>query len=613
MELPNLSNTFDSWGPGSQIPTALQFNQVPYAPFSKGDKLGRAADWAADLKDSKDMRKQQYGNRYRDPYHAYGASAASSFFSNTEDSEGTSSFSVVDSTKPAQKARPQHAVLKRGGGGPVFQGGQGSGAAGPAGSNAQMSGNKGLGGKNMGGPGSGPSQGAAGHGHQQGSQGGHRGQGGHRAGGSNVWGRKNWRDWDKPQRHREPSVKIGNDWELIQTNGFSELQKLSFEFRPGTDVETYGFVYPYNRQFDKNQINAKLEPMDRSVYNPTTSEDPIMTKIAEGAAEGVNAQYFATDAIISLLMCATKSVNPWDIVINKRDGKVFFDKREGGPLDFVSVDENSFDPPVVDERDAKSGAGSTAGGASGANAANSATVGKPGANINSAGSLAIEATYINQNFMANAVIESAANKKTMDHPQNPFHDEDDKTIPAPLAHGYRYRKFNLAEDPEGEPLNLIIRTEVDAVQDAPAGSPQQQQYVTVRALNEYGGTSGVLEWKNKFVNARGAIVAAEMKNNLCKLSRWTVQSMLAGASVMKIGFVSRTNVKDNKSHTIVGVLGREPVQFSGQLNLNMYNGWGIVRSIINISSELDDGKYVLLKDPNSPAIKLYRVPQNAFE
>ncbi len=55
----------DGWGPQTTAETTL--NGVPYAPFSKGDKLGRMADWTADGKDGRDGRggRQQYNRNYR--------------------------------------------------------------------------------------------------------------------------------------------------------------------------------------------------------------------------------------------------------------------------------------------------------------------------------------------------------------------------------------------------------------------------------------------------------------------------------------------------------------------------------------------------------------------
>ena len=46
------------------------------------------------------------------------------------------------------------------------------------------------------------------------------------------------------------------------------------------------------------------------------------------------AQVFATDNILSLLMCSSRSVYPWDIVIVREGDKVYFDKRdtEEGPF-----------------------------------------------------------------------------------------------------------------------------------------------------------------------------------------------------------------------------------------------------------------------------------------
>lgn len=53
------------WGPSTTTETML--HGVPYAPFSKSDKLGRMADWTADSKDGRDGRggRQQYNRNYR--------------------------------------------------------------------------------------------------------------------------------------------------------------------------------------------------------------------------------------------------------------------------------------------------------------------------------------------------------------------------------------------------------------------------------------------------------------------------------------------------------------------------------------------------------------------
>lgn len=63
----------DGWGPA--ITTETTLDGVPYAPFSKGDKLGRMADWTTEGKDGRDGRggRQQYNRNYR------GACAPSNF------------------------------------------------------------------------------------------------------------------------------------------------------------------------------------------------------------------------------------------------------------------------------------------------------------------------------------------------------------------------------------------------------------------------------------------------------------------------------------------------------------------------------------------------------
>lgn len=54
----------DSWGP--PVTTDTLRDGLPYAPFSKGDKLGRMADWTAEGKDREGRGgRQQYGRNFR--------------------------------------------------------------------------------------------------------------------------------------------------------------------------------------------------------------------------------------------------------------------------------------------------------------------------------------------------------------------------------------------------------------------------------------------------------------------------------------------------------------------------------------------------------------------
>lgn len=43
-KLPPMSDSTSGWGP---VGLSSQFRDIPYAPYSKADKLGRIADWSA--------------------------------------------------------------------------------------------------------------------------------------------------------------------------------------------------------------------------------------------------------------------------------------------------------------------------------------------------------------------------------------------------------------------------------------------------------------------------------------------------------------------------------------------------------------------------------------
>jgi len=296
-------------------------------------------------------------------------------------------------------------------------------------------------------------------------------------------------------------------------------------------------------------------------------------------------------------MCAPRSVYPWDIVILREGNNLYFDKRDGGPFDTVTVNENASDPPQDPVPPNPN------------NPVEKTAVPEP-PSINSATSLSLEATYINQNFGFQSVQETVT--ADFSHP-NPFYGPEETE---PLAScGYRYRVFDLGIT-EDENVKICVRTEVDAFIPGAGNAQEGHGLVTVRALNEFDpraqGAGGAPDWRSKLDSQRGAVVATEMKNNSCKLAKWTVQSVLAGAELMKIGYISRANPKDNTRHVILSTASMRPTDFAAQLNVSLANGWGIVRTITDLCMKMPEGKYVLIKDPNKSVIRLYAVPMTAF-
>lgn len=244
--------------------------------------------------------------------------------------------------------------------------------------------------------------------------------------------------------------------------------------------------------------------LDRAAYNVTTSSDPIIQELAEKD----EATIFATDSILSMLMCAPKSVYPWDLVITRRRNQVFIDKRENSTIDMVTVNENATDAPLETSEGNKDV-------------------------LNNPNALMMEATHINNVFPLQVVQETT--KKDMAH-AHPFYNDEEETDPA-ASKTYKYRRFDLSLNNDDEPLNLIVRTELDAaVKNAING---EDQHLVIKALNEFDnkaqGSGGALDWRTKLASQRGAVLATEMKNNSCKLARWTVQSILAQADSMKLG------------------------------------------------------------------------------
>lgn len=174
----------------------------------------------------------------------------------------------------------------------------------------------------------------------------------------------------------------------------------------------------------------------------------------------------------------------------------------------------------------------------------------------------------------------------------------------PASIAYRYRKFTLGN------IRLVLRTELHGWIE----KHNEAVFMNSFALNEWDSRfSGGVNWRQKIDSQRGAVLATEVKNNSCKVAKWTAQSLLSGAGQMKIGYVSRVGATNNEVHTILATQFFKPKDLAQQINLQINNVWGIVKMICELLLNKPDGKYVLLKDPMKPIIRIYSTPLNTFE
>lgn len=523
----------DGWGPPDSATAGLSVpnhpSNVPFAPFSRSEKLGRIADWTRNMNNSGRPGSKQGG------YHA----ADSAFDFSGDDSFATlaadedSSFRLVDTSAKSNHNPNRHKFNPRWRFNPHHNRSQL-----PQRRDEEQEAKK-------------------------------REAEKERARRDRLY---NANRSQMPQRREssvfKSSVDIQPEWNMLDQIPFSTFSKLSYSVQEPEDLLICGGLEFYDRTYDR--ITPKnCRPLERfksrNFFKVTTTDDPVIRRLANED----KATVFATDAILSTLMCAPRSVYSWDIVVQRVGNKLFLDKRDGSQLDLLAVHETSQEP-LPDLKD----------------------------DINSMHSLSVEAAYINQNFSQQVLIRDA-NKVTFEEP-NPFANEGEEV--APVA--YRYRRWKLDDE-----MFLVSRCEVQSVVDI----NNQRSFLTLNALNEFDPKYSGVDWRQKLETQRGAVLATELKNNANKLAKWTTQALLAGADMMKLGYVSRVHPRDHYNHVILAVVGYKPKDFATQINLNTSNMWGIVKSIVDLCMKLKEGKYVLVKDPSKPQVRIYDVPQDAFD
>ncbi|XP_021951551.1 eukaryotic translation initiation factor 3 subunit D [Folsomia candida] len=511
---PIIHDNETGWGPTG---TPEQFQNMPYQPFAKSDRLGKIADWTGAT-----YPDRRFQNKYTSQF-GVGAGNQFAYFHD----EDESSFQLVDTTK---LQRPMYQRSR-------FRPNQRNMRMRNQNSRMQPQGMQQLKANKM---------------KDRRFQ--------------NQRGRGRY-DNKGQMKNREASVTVKADWKSVEEMDFPRLSKLYLpNVKEPEDLVKCGSMEFYDKSYDRVNVKNErpLQPVDRIFHTVTTSDDPIIRKLSKTVGN-----VYATDSILATLMCATRSNYSWDIVVQKIGEKLFFDKRDN-TFDLLTVNETSNEPPVDDPE--------------------------------MLNTLALEATFVCNNFSQQA-LKTGEDRYKFEDP-NPFIGEEEVEKMASV--GYRYRKWDLDNG-----IVLVTRCQHDAVMQAVNG---EMQYINVKALNEWDPRfSGGIEWRQKLDSQRGAVLANELRNNACKLAKWTVQSLLAGSDQMKFGYVSRVSVRDDSNHVILGTQQFKPTEFATQISLNMDNAWGVLRCVIDLCMKQPDGKYLILRDPNKPLIHLFDIPDNTFE
>ena len=352
---------------------------------------------------------------------------------------------------------------------------------------------------------------------------------------------------------REPSIQIPPGWRVIEEIEFGRLAKLQLDPDEPEILKAGHSGRAYDRSWEKT--TTRMERVLASGPNDggeCQSEDP---STVESTADTL--VVITTDSVASLLMACTRTLTPWDLVIERGAGGIIrLTRRPESQVDAVLVNETAADPPNPED-----------------------------AGANGAKSLAKEATRVNRDLI-HQVSKAAANN---DHQQK------------------RLSAWNL-----GNGIRLLVQGSLHA--SARALTSGEEQEVHLRALLEYDQlksssvtTQSAMDWRQRLDTQRGAVLAYEIKNNNAQMARWVYQAILSSVPAIKLGFVSRTNSasRTQTRHHLLALLDLDPEDLAVQMSLNVPGGFGILRAIIEQCRGLPEGRYCLLRDPNKAVLRLY--------
>ena len=505
-----------AWGP-PRNDDSLGFD-IPYQSFVKGDKLARIAEWIPDPS----KRGRGRGGRY---------GAAWEYMDEDE-----KNWTTADYTKSAPKRgfRPRNRVMGRG-------------QAGRGGLHARRGGRGGVGGLK-------PKKKAD-----------HRDPG-----------------FRRKDIHRSASTEVKQSWNLLSSINIPDLTKVSAERPhpiPKTEtLATNGALFAYNETFDGATPKTPYDicQMGSCVDNSALTDSEDIRKIAMQQAANADdngIKMYATDMVLATLMSSTKSVNSWDVIVERTANTYFLSNRSEGSVGKWTVDESAHEPPPIEEPQ-------------------NATLEQQ---CNTMGKLMNELTLLNLNFSQQVLNKRLPVKKGKFAPERIAPKPENQPEGKAQANVvYRYNQWVLPGD-----ITLVARTHFDGV------CGKKQRPFRGFALLDHSGAA----WKQKLPDSQGAVLGSEVQSNCCRILKQIACCLLSGSEVMKLGFISRKKSTSTNSHSLVHMKAEDPKKFLTSFNnINVTSLWNvlikILDEVVKTKSAEKTQSYVLMKDPNKNILKV---------
>lgn len=366
------------------------------------------------------------------------------------------------------------------------------------------------------------------------------------------------------------SAGVQTDWEHI-----IEVSKGHFEKTPAYNVKvndllTVGKVPVYDKSWEGKltgkKTNAFALPDSISIgINPT--QDKFITEQSKAVDEESEEVFiYSNDSVLSAILSVKASQFPWDVYVVKKGNQLFFEssrQNKTSYIDILTVNENTTSGNLPeDEKDMLK--------------------------------ICVESTRANKKFVQ------------LTSRENDFHiiGDDSEYIKEAENKALRYRKWTIDNK-----THVICRSEIEACVRSGEGENAKYSFAKVCALSEY---EAELDWRTNVETNRGAVLAAEFRNNSCKIARWLCQATLADCEHIKLGFVSKASQKDSKYQ----VLTTEPMTTAGlakSFNYSIKDNWSIIKTIVDVLNKQEDGTFVFVKSPYKQSIKIYRLPEEDEE